>query len=575
MLLWFILLVIRTLYEYVPHHYLFEMIFDGAALYLIWPMFQKVEIDRAIQAWRFLKVRKNTRKQVELISAIVLDILRLMALFYLGSWYWRWTVVDWSSGISTFQPRYLGFLDTFFLCFFLAQVATAHRWSWWISKLPLNPGRQILLHYLAAILVGALLLLAPFSIQSGRALSVIDALFLSVSALAVTGLTPVDISRVLTEWGQMVLLILIQLGGLGIIIVTAALSLAAYRRLSLSSLLLGQTSFGAPHPGQIPKFLSQVVTLTLFLEALGALFLYFSLPKETPNRVFVALFHSISAFCNAGFSTFSQNLYQSTFGFGGLLVICILILLGGIGFPVIFNIASVLKKNRGVRELFKQLSPQSRLALTVSFILVTGGTVLFFLFEEANLTSKLPWYQVLGQSLFYSISSRTAGFNLVPLDNFHLSAQFFLMLLMFVGASPTSTGGGVKTTTLGVLIATVYSTVFNKDQVVIFNRSVSFYVVKKALAIVSIYLLLAGVAMTLLSITEKAHSFELFFEIISALSTVGLSLGVTEQLTAFGKIVVMFLMMFGRIGILTIVLAGIGRVQRSAIRYPEDDFFVG
>jgi trk system potassium uptake protein TrkH len=385
-------------------------------------------------------------------------------------------------------------------------------------------------------------------------------------------LSPVDISQVLTQWGQFILLLMIQLGGLGIIMVTAVFSYAANSRLSLNSMQLGQTTFGTHHAGEIPRFLSRVVYVTLFFESLGVLLLYYSLPEGYPNRLFCAIFHSVSAFCNAGFSIFPNNLQASPFFGGGIVVICLLIMIGGLGFPVLFDIQQVFLQRK---VAYERLSPHSKLSLVVTFILFVGGAGLFFLFEITHLSSGLDFFSSLQQSIFYSITARTAGFNMLPVENFHTSAQLFLMLLMLIGASPASTGGGIKTTTVGVLFATVYSTIVNKNQTVVFRREIPYQVVKKSLSIVIIYFLIAGLALTVLTITEQRSSFELGFEVISALSTVGLSLGVTPHLSFLGKLIIMFLMLFGRLGILTIVLVGFSHAKPSRIRYPEDDFYVG
>jgi len=569
-----VLVAARWLMVRYQTHYFLEMFFDLLAILLIWPMANKFELKKVYLAYRFLKHRKNFRKKVEFILGLVLDGLRLMAVFFLGSWLWRWAVLDWYLGDTTFHPRYLTYLDAFLLCYFLAQLATAHRWGLWVAKIPLNWARQILVHYVVGILVGTLLLVMPFSVAEKHSLKLLDALFIAGSAISVTGLSPVDVGTVLSFWGQLILLILIQLGGLGIIMVTAALSLAANRRLSLSSIALGQAAFGRSDVGGVPRFLAQVASFTIFVELLGAVLLYLSLPPQIEQRLFHAIFHSVSAFCNAGFSLLPNSLYQSPFGISGVIVICLLIMLGGLGFPVVFEIADKLR-SRSWEHLWTRLSAYTKLALVSSMVLWLMGGVLFFVFEEANLTSKLPWWEIFGNALFYSISARTAGFNLAPLEQFHVSVHFFLLLLMMVGANPTSTGGGMKTTTVGVILATVYSTVFNKSQNVVFHRAIPIRTLKRALVIVIMYLFMAGLAITVLSITEKVPTFSLLFEVISALSTVGLSLSATAKLTAFGKMVIIFLMIFGRVGLLTIVLAGIGEPEKLAIRYPEDDFVVG
>jgi len=572
MLVLVVLILLRIAIGQFSSHFALEMVFDLLTLFLIWPLLRKVEINQAIQAWRYLRFRKNMRKKIQLFTAMILDGLRLMAIFYLFFWLLRWTRFDWVAGGSSVTPRDLNFLDTFFLCFFLSQVATSHKWSWWISKIPLSHGRQVIFHYLAAILIGTLLLLSPFSIKMGHSLPVVDGFFLAVSALSVTGLSTVDISQVLTQWGQLILLILIQLGGLGVIMVTAALSFAANQRLSLSSMLLGQAAFGTQHAGEMPKFLSKVVSLTLICEAFGALLLYYSLPTEMPNRFFNAVFHSVSAFCNAGFSLFPNSLHMSPLFAGGIVTICILIILGGLGFPIMFDIQETFKQNR---ISWERLSPHSKLTLSMMALLLVGGALLFFIFESIRMNSSLSILERLGQAVFYSISSRTAGYNMIPVQEFHLSAQFFLILLMIIGANPASTGGGVKTTTIGVLWVTVLSVLQGKTQSVIFSRSISFEIVKRALAIIFLYLSIAGFAITILSLTENINFVAIAFEVISALSTVGLSLGVTSQFSLLGKILLVILMLFGRIGILTAILAGVGQRKKSHVRYPEDEFFVG
>jgi trk system potassium uptake protein len=568
-----LLIFFRLSLSWVQSHYVYEIIFDCVLLYMVWPLIKKIQVGQAIQAWRYLKYRQSFRKRIEFISAIVLDILRIMAFCYLGFWLLRWTQVDWTSVESTIKERDLNFLDAFFLCFFLSQVATAHKWGWWLSKFHFSHGRQILFHYLVTIFLATFLLLMPFAVQPHQSLSLIDSFFLSVSALSVTGLSPVDISQVLTQWGQFILLVLIQLGGFGVIMITAAVSFAANRRVSLSSMVLGQTTFGTANAGDMPRFLTKVFSVTVLFESFGALFLYFSLPEGHPHRLFHAIFHSVSAFCNAGFSLFPDSLNQSPLLGGGLIVICFLIILGGLGFPVLFDLEKMLKQKKSLG--WDSLSPYSRLVLLSTVVLLLGGASFFFLFESFHSESSLGFFELLGQSLFYSVSSRTAGFNLLPVDTFHPSVQAFLLLLMAIGANPASTGGGLKTTTVGVLFITVYNTLRNQDQAVIFGRSISYNIVKKALSIVVLYLMIAGLAMTILIVTEGQSSLEISFEVISALSTVGLSLGLTSKLSFLGKLVVMFLMLFGRIGILTIVLAGIGEKKKSNVRYPEDDFFIG
>lgn len=574
MIMWMflILLVARIVGSYLVPSVAWVLAFDVLTLFMVWPMVDRLQYSKAIEAWRYLQFRFHQRKRLQLISAILLDALRVLSLIFLFLWLARWWQTSHWQYNQWYSRQDLAQLDAFLLCFFMSHTLSAQRLSLILSKVPLTQGRKVLIHYLIAILLGALLLLMPFSVQGDQSLSLIDSLFIAVSALSVTGLSPVDISVVLTVPGQAILLILIQLGGLGVIMVTAALSLALQSRLSLGSMLLGQTAFGISSAGDMPKFLSRVVGVTFLFEIIGALVIYFNLSSTTPNRLFVAVFHSISAFCNAGFSTFSNNLHQSPFGVIGITTICILIILGGLGFPVLFDLGRALNQ---YQFKFNRLSVNSRLSLFMTVFLLLLGFLLFVLFETVAPTAAISLWERIGYAIFYSVSSRTAGFNMLPLENFHLSAQFFLVLLMFIGANPTSTGGGVKTNTIGVLLLTVYHSVLGRAQSVFLGRSISFEIVKRALSIVVIYLLVAGAGITLLILFEQQDPFALAFEVFSALSTVGLSLQITPKLTFIGKFIIMLMMLFGRIGILSFVLAGLGDQKKSQVQYPEDEFLIG
>lgn len=539
----------------------------GALLHLV----RTNKVAEAWQAWQFLRYRRHKRVKIQLNLALASDLLRLLALPFVGLWFFRWFGV-WPDLLGHLpSSRDLTYLDVCIGALGLSSALDAKWLAKMLSRIQMTTGRQVLLHYGAAIILGTLLLLLPFSLKEGQSLTVLDALFVVVSALSVTGLTPFDVGTVLAFPGQVILLILIQLGGLGIVLITAGFSIATFDRLSLNSVLLGREMYSSCRVGDVPQFLARVVGLTVAVEALGALLIYFSLPDDMNGRWFYAVFHSVSAFCNAGFSLDSASLNGSSFGFYSISVICFLIVLGGFGFPMLLDLGNSFQRRR-VRDL---VTPHMRLTVTVMVLLLMGGTVFFFLLESLRPSADLGHWERLAQSIFYSISSRTAGFGMVPVETFHFSALFGLILLMAVGANPSSTGGGMKTTTIGVLLMSVLHTLRGSRQTVFGRRAIPAETVARALTIVVLYLATSGLALTLLVISEDASPFALGFEVISALSTVGLSMGVTAGLSPFGKVVVMFLMLFGRIGILSIVLVGLGQVSPSRVRYPEDDFFVG
>lgn len=566
------LLIIRIVYPMTSDSDWKSLIVDAGLISSLIYLARSHQISRALEAWNVLKSKHHDIMRRQLNLALTSDLLRLISLPFAGMWLWRWR--DGWMGIFENRPsaREFNYVDAFLFCLFLAYLLDTEKFRQSLLKMQMTSGRQVLIQYTAAILAGTFLLEMPMSLNPGQSLSIIDALFVTVSALSVTGLSPVDVSAVFSLHGQVILLGLIQLGGLGIVLITAGFSFMTYKRLSMNSILLGREMYNTCRTGEVPEFLTRVVALTLSFELLGAVSLYFNLPHDTPNRIFTAIFHSVSAFCNAGFSTFSTGLHETPFSIVGVITICFLIILGGMGFPILLDIWTSLQKRD---RHFRILSPHARLTLYVMTLLLILGPIVFFILETLRPTAELNLWTRLGQSLFYSISSRTAGFGMIPLDTFHPSALFWIILLMAIGANPSSTGGGIKTTTVGVLISAVIRTIQGHRQTTFNGRAIPLATMSRALTVVALYLFVAGVAIMLLVITERAHPFSVAFEVFSALSTVGLSLGITAQFSVFGKITLMFLMLFGRIGILSFLLAGIGRTTPSKVKYPEDDFFVG
>ncbi|MCO5112959.1 MAG: hypothetical protein M9899_02165 [Bdellovibrionaceae bacterium] len=548
-----------------------SLVLDIAVLRAVWSVFEARHFIRVLREWSFLRVRDHRQVQKRFTLDIIVSGLKITSLFFVALWFSRWIIGYKNVLYFPIDPQDLTHLDVFIFCQTTALILEAGYIRRLLLRSNMTIGRQILLQYGVAILIATPLLLMPFSLNPGEELSLIDAAFVAVSAISVTGLSPIDIGSVFSQTGLMIILALIQLGGLGIILVIAGFSIARFGRMSMNTILMGQEMYGS-RVGDVPRFLGRVVMLTFVVEAIGFLLLYLCLPSDASNRFFTALFHSVSAFCNAGISTFPSGLQDSPFHFSALAVVCLLIIIGGMGFPILLDILSIM---RSPKKGIGHLSAYTKLTLTVMGILLVMGSVLFFAFETARPDEQIGFFSRLGYSIFYSVSSRTAGFGVAPTDALHASSLFFLSFLMLLGANPSSTGSGIKTTTVGVLFLAIYNSILGKNQVVFAGRAIPATVVSRALTVVALHIFVACTALVVLVLVEPLPIGPLAFEVISALSTVGFSMGITPELSVFGKIVVITLMLAGRFGILAVLLMSIGSPANVKVRYPEDEFFVG
>jgi len=403
-------------------------------------------------------------------------------------------------------------------------------------------------------------------------LKLIDAFFTATSAVCVTGLIVVDTGTDLSPASQMTVLLLIQLGGIGVMTAATTFSLLLGERIGLRQRMLFAGGFGMDTPSGVIKFLIKILLFTLMLEAVGAIPLFMGFLKAglTPFKAFCsAVFHSISAFCNAGFSLFPDNLegFSQSFIVSGTIMA--LIVLGGLGFPVLTELAAV-RKNNG-----KRLSLHSRLVLTTTVILILSGLFLFTISEWNTAFAHLPEGWKIWNGLFASITPRTAGFDTISPSTFSSAGLFVLVLFMIVGASPGSTGGGFKTTTLAVLVLSAWNTLRRRPDVVLWNRRIPFRILQRTIAVSVLYLSGLGLGILALSIMEPLPFRELLFEAASALGTVGLSLGITAQLSTGGKIVLILLMFWGRVGILTFIFGLLKGEFRGNVSYPDADIPIG
>jgi len=451
-----------------------------------------------------------------------------------------------------------------------------------------NPGLLFVASFAFLILLGAFMLKLPNA--TNKPLSAIDAIFTSASAVCVTGLIVVDTATHFTQFGQLLILLLIQIGALGIMTFAGLLAYAVAGGASFKSQLAFRDMFSSKQINNVMYFVYQVVLVTLLFEAIGAAFIYFSLEDALFSRkldkLFFSVFHAVSAFCNAGFSTYTNGLYEPVirYNYALQLSIAFLIIMGGMGFPIVFNLSRYIKiKIKNVwgkiigdpkRTHFPRLiNLNSRLALVVSGFLLLLGFIAYFLFEQyATLADHPTMTGKLITSFFGSVTPRTAGFNTIDLTAMTLPTVMIYLLLMWIGASPGSTGGGIKTTTAGVALLNVASVLRGKDRTEFFRSEISHQSVRRAFAVIVMSLLFIGVTVFLLSINDSDKGLiKIAFESFSAFSTVGLSLGITPNLSDFSKFILIITMFVGRVGTVTLLVAFIRQSKQLYYRYPKEE----
>lgn len=437
----------------------------------------------------------------------------------------------------------------------------------------LSPSRKLILGFLIAILIGTLLLMMPFSLQEGQDISFLTSLFTIVSAICVTGLSVVDVSKTFSQTGTTIIIFFIQLGGLGVMTFSSIIFLVMGKKMTFHERELLKEERNADNSGEIADFIKKLLFVVFVIESIGACILTTQFIKEMPlgKAIYFGIFHSISAFCNAGFSLFSNNLENYSSNVVINLTIAYLITLGGIGFAVITSVVTVVR--RGI----DRFNLTSKVAIIMSIILTAGGMLLFFFLEYSNpqTLGKLNFFQKLLASYFQSVTLRTAGFNTIPLGDLRNGTIFVSCILMFIGASPGSTGGGIKTTTFGVIMFYVLGVIKKKTNIEVFNRRLDWEILNRALAILVIGLTYVSFVILCMLVVEDFPMEQIVFEVISAFGTVGLTLGITPDLTAFSKLLIIITMFVGRLGPLTFALA-IGESRKiGASKYPKENILVG
>ncbi len=449
------------------------------------------------------------------------------------------------------------------------------------QHLSFSASQIIMISFFAVILVGSLLLSLPISSASSDSVPFIDALFTATSATCVTGLVTLTTVSAWSVFGQAVILILIQIGGLGTITVMAGIMLALNKKMGIGDRLLIQDAFNLNSLSGLVRFIKKVFLGTFLIEAAGTL-LYMTVfvPQFGLKGIWISFFTAISAFCNAGFDILSAD---SLCNYATNPIInfttCLLIVLGGIGYIVIWDILLVIKKHKTQKlKCFRFLSLHSKIAIFMTVLLILSGAVLIFIFEfnnpltleEHNLWDKI---QI---SIFQSITTRTAGFASVPQQNLTGASSLVSILLMFIGGSPAGTAGGIKTVTICVLVCSVHNTIKNRNSINLFSRNIPKLAVSKALAVFGMSFLTVIVSTILLLATTNFELLDVLFETVSATATVGLTRNLTPSLDTLGKIIIAATMYLGRIGPISLATAfNIRKENDNLIKNPTENISVG
>ena len=444
------------------------------------------------------------------------------------------------------------------------------------TQIKLNPARLLLLSFLGVIVIGTFFLMLPAATVDREGSDFINALFTSTSATCVTGLIVKDTGSYFSLFGKSIILILIQIGGLGIMTLSTLYAMILGKQLGLRQEehmrgILDQTS-----PVRMYKLIVQIINITLFFELTGALLLFVKwLPVMGIKEALIqSIFHSISAFCNAGFSLNTMNLEQYVSDYFVNIVIMVLIVAGGLGFVVMSDLLQNTRNFNPFSLQWSRVSVHTKVVVSMTGTLLAVGFLSFFFFEFDNTLLDLSVIDKIFAAAFQSVTLRTAGFNTINISTLRDATLFIGMILMFIGASPSSTGGGIKTTTFAVLLLTIKSILTSREKVEIHMRTIPHQTVYKAVAIFLFSFTLLLITCVVLLATQQGDFVDIIFEAVSAIGTVGLSTGMTGFLDTTGKLLIILLMYMGRLGPMTVALA-LGEAKKVKIEYPTTHIAVG
>ena len=448
-------------------------------------------------------------------------------------------------------------------------------------KFTLSTTQIILLSFLVTIFVGSGLLALPISSATGEAVPYLDALFMATTSTCVTGLVTLPTVSTWSVFGQAVILLLIQIGGLGIITIMSGLMLLLNKKMGISDRLLIQDAFNLNTMSGLAKFVKNVLLGTLIIEGIGAvLYMLVFVPEFGAKGIWISIFNSVSAFCNAGIDIIAEN-SLCNYATNPLIniVTSALIILGGLGYIVWWDVLRIVKsRSKKNRKIFKHLTLHSKIAITFTAGLILVGAILIFIFEYNNpLTiGELSLFDKIQVSFFQSVTTRTAGFASVPQENLTNASATISIILMLIGGSPVGTAGGIKTVTIAVLVCSAFATIRNKSSATVFGRCISEESVKKAVAVAVAFITICTISTVLLMTTSDASALDVVYETVSATATVGLSRNLTSTLNAFGKIIIIITMYFGRVGPISLAVALSSKSKnQNVISEPTEDISIG
>ena len=449
------------------------------------------------------------------------------------------------------------------------------------QRLRVSTTHIILLSFLIAILIGAVLLSLPISSADGKPTSFLDALFTATTSTCVTGLVVTPTVSSWSVFGQIIILILIQIGGLGVITIMSGLMILLHKKMGIGDRLLLQDAFNLNSLSGLVRFVKKVVGGTLIIEGIGAL-LYMTvfIPEFGAKEIWISVFTSVSAFCNAGIDIIAEN-SLCNYALNPIIniVTCSLIILGGIGYIVWWDVLRVLKKARTKKvRFFRDLTLHSKIAITATLILIFVGATFIFAFEYNNPQTMGDYtlLQKIEVSLFQSVTTRTAGFATVPQENLTNASAIVCLLLMFIGGSPVGTAGGIKTVTFAVIIVAAIASIRNKEDTEVFGRRLTKQAVSKAVAVTCMSFIIMFTSTVLLSAVTDANALDIVYETVSATATVGLTRNLTVSLDSIGKLIIIITMYLGRVGPISLAVAfKRSKDNQNIVRTPIEEISVG
>ena len=457
-----------------------------------------------------------------------------------------------------------------------------------LSRTYFNPAQLFILSFLTIIFLGSLLLMLPKATHNG--ISYVDALFTSTSAVCVTGLIVVDTGTYFTTFGQSIILFLIQVGGLGILTFASYFSYFFKGGSTYENQLTLSEMTNSQKIGDVFSTLKNIIVITAIVELTAAILIFFSLDKSLisnfADRVFFSVFHAISAFCNAGFSTLTNSIYETGFRFNYSLQLVIIatFVLGGLGFPIVVNLINFIKHK--ITQLFRfnsktktykpwVLNINSRITLITTASLTLVAFIFFLILEYNNTLAEHSLYGKIVNALFGAATPRTAGFNAVDMNALAFPTIMITFLLMWIGASPASTGGGIKTSTFAIATLNILSLAKGKQRIEVYRREIADISVRRAFATIALSLIVIGSGVALITIFDPEKGLlNIAFESFSAYSTVGLSLGITGNLSTVSKLIIIAIMFVGRVSMLSIIVAIFRKVKHKNYRYPSEEITI-